>query len=151
MPQAQTKELKPGHCWGLLVQQLSTDSRLLYLIRASVGKDSAAAATNYLRYHLKKLGAPHDMTARTTLLADFLCYCNCPTPPKDLGNQLVMAIANRLKAKADLAMGHKHLVLKLGLNWKSERQEVVRDKHLASFGEPLYLGRLKTPYPPMSK
>jgi hypothetical protein len=133
------------------VQQLATNSRLLYLIRASVGKDSAAVATNYLRYHLKKLDAPHDLTARTTLLVDFLSYCNRPIPPKDLGNRLVMAIVDRLKAKADLAMGHKHLVLELGLNWKSERQEVVHDKHLASFGKPLYLDRLKTPYPPMSK
>ncbi|KAF8326288.1 hypothetical protein F5887DRAFT_1084600 [Amanita rubescens] len=91
------------------------------------------------------------MTKNHQLFSAFLAHCarSSQSGNPALNNGISAAISARHKAKADLEMGHKHLVLDLGLNWKSERQEVARNQHLDRIGEVL-LERLKIPYPPMN-
>ena len=137
---------KKANYWEYLVQELASDSKLAYLIRNAAHDDRAI--TSYLQFQLKQHGAPPDVLSKSGLYPDFLAFCG--RNHSGISPQILAAIADCRKAKGDLTMAHKHLVLKLGLNWKSGRQQKVRDEHLGSFGVPATCKRLKTPYPPMS-
>lgn len=146
-----SKPMRQADCWDLLIEKLSTDVRFHYLIRSALREDSTAAVTSYLQFHLGKLHAPPDMINNPQLFSAFLAHCaRHDSIPLARINDINAAIAARRKAKDDLLMRHKHLVEHLGLNWKAEKQELLRDKHLASFGTPVLLEKLKVPYPPIS-
>ena len=87
------------------------------------------------------------MLSNPQLYSDFAAFCG--RNPSSAGRSLLGAFTDCKKARADFEMGHKHLVLELGLNWKSAKQQIARDEHLASLGAPVMCERLKTPYPPM--
>jgi hypothetical protein len=143
---AASKPMKQAYCWDLLIERLSANVRFHYLIRSALRKDSIAVVTSYLQFHLEKLHAPPDMTNNPQLFSAFLAHCaRHDSIPLALINDINAAISDRRKAKDDLLMHHKHLVEHLGLNWKAEKQELARDKHLASFGTPVLLQKLKVP------
>jgi hypothetical protein len=137
---------KQAQYWQLLAQELASDTTLSYLIRTAVQDDSTI--TSFLRFQLGQLGAPSDMLGNHQLYSAFLAFCGRNS--STVSQNILAAIADRRRAKADLDMAHKHLILKLGLNWKSEKQQVARDEYLAGLGPATMCERLKTPYPPMS-
>src|ERR1700759_3768149 len=119
---------------------------MAYLIRDSARDDGSIS--DYLHFHLESLGAPSHMLSNPHhLYSAFVAFCcrNCSS----VSQNILTAIEGHRHAKGDHTMDHKRLVVNLGLNWKSERQKIARDEHLASFGAPATCKRLKIPYPPM--
>ncbi|KAF8310426.1 hypothetical protein F5887DRAFT_1081455 [Amanita rubescens] len=143
-----SKPTKQADYWAMLASNLSTDPRLLYLIRSAVRDDNIAAASDYLRFHLKSFGAPPDMTNNHNLLGAFGSFCNRNRDKMPVLEDGIMAAwEHRRKEKDDLDMAHKHLVVELGLNWKAEKQQYTRDLHLEGI-KVVELPKLKIPYPP---
>jgi hypothetical protein len=126
--------------WGLLAQKLASDARLTYLIKTAINDDASISC--YLQFQLQTVSTPSDLFSGCQLYSAFAAFCGCNHSL--ISENLLSAMAECKTTKADHDMAHKHLVLSLCLNWKSTRQQFIRDEHLTSLGVPAMCERLKS-------